>query len=126
MPSHRGADMLKRSSHPMRENQLLCRDCHDPHGGAGDALAIHATTNDTCFACHAEKRGPFLWEHPPAAEDCISATRRRGATNRRCSCAAPRSFVRDATLPPATAASPRWPRSFRPDPPPSFSSHRRA
>ena len=65
------ADMLKRSSHPMRENQLLCRDCHDPHGSAGDALAIRATTNDTCFACHAEMRGPFLWEHPPAAEDCL-------------------------------------------------------
>ena len=28
------------------------------------------TLNDTCFACHAEKRGPYLWEHAPVAEDC--------------------------------------------------------
>jgi DmsE family decaheme c-type cytochrome len=29
-----------------------------------------ATVNQTCFTCHAEKRGPFLWEHAPAVEDC--------------------------------------------------------
>ena len=27
------ADLFKLSSHPMREHQLACRDCHDPHGG---------------------------------------------------------------------------------------------
>jgi DmsE family decaheme c-type cytochrome len=26
--------------------------------------------NETCYGCHAEKRGPFLWEHAPAREDC--------------------------------------------------------
>ncbi|MYE11880.1 MAG: DmsE family decaheme c-type cytochrome [Gammaproteobacteria bacterium] len=67
---HVAADALKRSSHPMRDNQLICRDCHDPHGSVGEALAVGATTNETCFQCHAEMRGPFLWEHPPAAEDC--------------------------------------------------------
>ena len=28
------------------------------------------TVNQTCFSCHAEKRGPLLWEHAPVAEDC--------------------------------------------------------
>ena len=68
---HVAADALKRSSHPMRDNQLVCRDCHDPHGSAGERLTVGATTNETCFGCHAEKRGPFLWEHAPAAEDCM-------------------------------------------------------
>ncbi len=67
---HVAADALKRSSHPMRENQLICRDCHDPHGSRGEALTVDATTNQTCFRCHAQMRGPFLWEHPPAVEDC--------------------------------------------------------
>ena len=66
------ADLLKLSSHPMREHQIACRDCHDPHGGsgAGDALVREPSVNAACFECHAEKRGPFLWEHPPATEDC--------------------------------------------------------
>ena len=63
-----GADMLKTSSHPMRRNQLICRDCHDPHGG--EALLRDGAGNEACTRCHAELRGPFLWEHPPAAEDC--------------------------------------------------------
>lgn len=61
--------LFKRSSHPLREHQLVCTDCHDPHGGGADLLQ-RATPNDVCFDCHAEKRGPFLWEHPPASEDC--------------------------------------------------------
>lgn len=66
------ADLLKLSSHPMRDHQLACRDCHDPHGGdgAGEALVRAPSVNQSCFGCHAEKQGPFLWEHPPAAEDC--------------------------------------------------------
>ena len=69
---HRGvaADALKLSAHPMRGGQLLCRDCHNPHGGVGDALARGATVNETCLGCHAELRGPFLWEHAPVVEDC--------------------------------------------------------
>ena len=67
------ADLLKLSSHPMREHQIACRDCHDPHGGsgAGDALIREASVNAACYECHAEKRGPFLWEHPPASENCL-------------------------------------------------------
>ena len=28
------------------------------------------TLNQTCNSCHADKRGPVLWEHAPVAEDC--------------------------------------------------------
>jgi DmsE family decaheme c-type cytochrome len=30
------------------------------------------TVNETCWQCHADKRGPFLWEHQPAVEDCTN------------------------------------------------------
>jgi DmsE family decaheme c-type cytochrome len=65
------ADFNKTSAHPVRFGQLACTDCHQPHGAsATTALLKTPTLNQTCYTCHAEKRGPFLWEHAPVAEDC--------------------------------------------------------
>lgn len=47
-----------------------CSDCHNVHGATSGAMLNQPTVNQTCFSCHADKRGPFLWEHAPAAEDC--------------------------------------------------------
>jgi DmsE family decaheme c-type cytochrome len=66
----RRVDMLKPSSHPLVEGKMACSDCHNPHGSSGPSLLREATLNETCYSCHAEKRGPFLWEHSPAREDC--------------------------------------------------------
>ena len=55
-----------RSSHmPIREGKMTCTSCHNPHGTVTPALLKEPSLNDTCFTCHAEKRGPFLWNHPP-------------------------------------------------------------
>ena len=64
------ADFSKPSAHPVRFGKLACTDCHEPHGGATNALLVKPTLNQTCYTCHAEKRGPFLWEHAPVAENC--------------------------------------------------------
>ena len=64
------ADFYKPSRHPVREGQMDCTDCHNPHGGDTEAQLLKPTLNQTCYTCHAEKRGPFLWEHAPVAEDC--------------------------------------------------------
>ena len=64
------ADFNKPSHHPVRFGQMTCTDCHSPHGSAATALLKKSTLNQTCYGCHAEKRGPFLWEHAPASEDC--------------------------------------------------------
>jgi DmsE family decaheme c-type cytochrome len=58
------------SSHPLREGKLDCSGCHAPHGSVGPKLLNRPTLNETCYQCHAEKRGPFLWEHAPVREDC--------------------------------------------------------
>lgn len=58
------------SAHSMANGSVACGDCHDPHGSAGPSLLRGNTVNDTCFSCHADKRGPFLWEHPPVLDDC--------------------------------------------------------
>jgi DmsE family decaheme c-type cytochrome len=37
------------------------------------------TVNETCFQCHADKRGPFLWEHQPVNEDCTLCHKPHGS-----------------------------------------------
>lgn len=64
------AEFMKPSSHPVRFGQLGCSDCHAVHGSSTTALLLKPTLNETCYSCHADKRGPFLWEHAPASEDC--------------------------------------------------------
>jgi len=60
----------KPSRHPLAEGKMACSDCHNVHGSAGPKLARRDTTNDTCYTCHAEKRGPFAHAHEPVTEDC--------------------------------------------------------
>lgn len=61
---------MKPYAHPMRQGQMNCSSCHSTHGKTTDALLVAQTLNDTCFTCHAETRGPYLWEHAPVSEDC--------------------------------------------------------
>jgi DmsE family decaheme c-type cytochrome len=64
---------LMRSSHmPLREGKMDCLSCHNPHGTVTPALLKANSINETCYTCHAEKRGPFLWEHPPVMESCAN------------------------------------------------------
>jgi DmsE family decaheme c-type cytochrome len=69
------------SRHPIAEGKTDCTDCHNPHGSAGEALLRQVTLNDNCFSCHADKRGPFLWEHPPVAEDCALCHKPHGSVH---------------------------------------------
>ena len=64
------AEFYRRSSHPLRFEQLRCSDCHNAHGTFGDKLIKTEGKNDLCLRCHAEKRGPMLWPHAPVIEDC--------------------------------------------------------
>ncbi len=62
-----------RSGHmPLREGRLTCTSCHNPHGTVNERLLDEHSINETCYSCHAEKRGPFLWEHPPVREGCTT------------------------------------------------------
>jgi DmsE family decaheme c-type cytochrome len=64
------AKFFQASHHPVREGQMACSECHNVHGEDGTGLLVKATSREKCTSCHAEKRGPFLWEHAPVAEDC--------------------------------------------------------
>ena len=64
------ADSHKISGHPLDAGKITCSDCHNAHGSTGPKLLKKNTLNETCWQCHADKRGPFLWEHQPVSEDC--------------------------------------------------------
>jgi DmsE family decaheme c-type cytochrome len=64
------AQSFQRSHHPVREGEVICSDCHAVHGSNGPKLVKEFTINETCYNCHAEKRGPMLWEHEPVRENC--------------------------------------------------------
>jgi DmsE family decaheme c-type cytochrome len=76
-------DSFKFSHHPMREGKVVCSDCHNPHGSPGPKLLKEFTINETCYTCHAEKRGPLLWEHAPVAENCLNCHTPHGSTQAR-------------------------------------------
>ena len=69
------------STHPIREGKVVCSDCHNPHGSIGPTELKQLSINDNCFICHAEKRGPFLWEHYPVTEDCSLCHRVHGSNH---------------------------------------------
>ena len=77
------AEIRLPSRHPIVEGKTTCSDCHNPHGSGTDAALTDPTLNDSCYSCHAEKRGPHLWEHPPVAEDCSHCHLPHGAVNER-------------------------------------------
>ena len=66
------AQFDRRSHMPLPEGQMTCADCHNPHGSLTAPLLKTNTVNETCTQCHAEKRGPFLFEHAPVRGSCLN------------------------------------------------------
>ena len=76
---------LDRSGHmPVREGKLECTTCHNPHGATNvRLLRIGDSIGEVCTSCHAEKRGPYLWEHPPSRDGCTTCHDPHGSSNER-------------------------------------------
>jgi DmsE family decaheme c-type cytochrome len=74
-------EFLKPFAHPVRQGKQACSDCHQPHGTTADAQLVRSTVNQTCYDCHAEKRGPLLWEHAPVPEDCTNCHSPHGSNH---------------------------------------------
>ncbi len=60
------------SHHPVLEGKVSCSDCHNAHGSVGSKLMKRDSVVDTCYQCHAEKRGPFVHNHQPVTDDCTT------------------------------------------------------
>ena len=71
----------KPSHHPIIEGKVTCSNCHNPHGAQSHAMIKHETLNVQCWSCHADKRGPFLFQHPAVEENCLSCHSPHGSSH---------------------------------------------
>ncbi|MFO1295547.1 MAG: DmsE family decaheme c-type cytochrome [Rubrivivax sp.] len=74
-------EFAKRSHMPVPEGKMTCVDCHNPHGSATRPLLKAESVNVVCAGCHAEKRGPLLWEHAPVRENCLNCHSPHGSNH---------------------------------------------
>jgi DmsE family decaheme c-type cytochrome len=81
------AQFNKQSHHPIKEEfvgrqALKCSSCHNPMGTPNIKAMIRAdSVNDLCYNCHAEKRGPYAFEHPPVPENCLNCHEIHGSNH---------------------------------------------
>jgi DmsE family decaheme c-type cytochrome len=71
--------------HRVNEGLIACNDCHNPHGSNQPRQVRRSGSADAvCFTCHADKQGPFVFEHAPVkAEGCSSCHTPHGSTTPR-------------------------------------------
>ena len=75
------AEIRRPSRHPTLEGKVVCSDCHNPHGTAGEKMLVRDSVNETCYSCHMEKRGPFVRTHQPVQENCAICHNPHGTIN---------------------------------------------
>ncbi len=71
--------------HRLPEGAMSCIDCHNPHGSLLPPMRQTFAANEPgCLKCHADKRGPFTFEHAPVRlEGCWSCHDPHGSANPR-------------------------------------------
>lgn len=69
--------------HRVNEGLVQCTDCHNPHGTVQAKQVRTSSTQDVvCFTCHADKQGPFVYEHEPVkTEGCTACHTPHGGPN---------------------------------------------
>lgn len=70
-------------AHRLGRGGMECASCHEPHGLPGrDNLRTTRAGELPCLTCHADKRGPFVFQHGAfAVGDCITCHEPHGSSN---------------------------------------------
>jgi DmsE family decaheme c-type cytochrome len=79
------AEFAKPFRHRVNEGLVQCSDCHNLHGSESLHEARTVPGGDAiCYKCHADKQGPFVFEHLPVkTEGCTSCHTPHSSTNAR-------------------------------------------
>jgi DmsE family decaheme c-type cytochrome len=83
-PSQDASLRQKPFTHRIDRGGLSCVSCHEPHGRRGrESLRLTRVGELPCVTCHAEKRGPFVFEHPAGvvSRDCQTCHEPHGSSN---------------------------------------------
>jgi DmsE family decaheme c-type cytochrome len=76
------ADFELTERHRLQEGILDCTSCHDPHAPA-TRVRLGSFKQDACVECHADKGGPFVFEHGGVrVEGCVACHSPHGSPNR--------------------------------------------
>ncbi len=68
--------------HRLEEGDLECTSCHDPHAPSARTM-LAGFKQESCVSCHADKGGPFVFEHgAQRVEGCTSCHEAHGSPNR--------------------------------------------
>ncbi len=68
--------------HRLREGILECKSCHDPHA-AQSRILLGGFKQQQCLECHADKGGPYTFEHGSVmVEGCVACHAPHGSPNR--------------------------------------------
>jgi DmsE family decaheme c-type cytochrome len=84
-PARAAAFHDKPFAHRIGRGGMECTSCHDPHGlPENHGLRLTRTGEMPCLTCHAEKRGPFVFEHAPLfIGNCLSCHEPHGSSNQK-------------------------------------------
>lgn len=79
------ASFQKPHRHKLPEGAMSCTGCHNPHASfLGRNMRLTGGHEPGCFSCHADKRGPFVYEHAPVKnEPCSTCHEAHGSVNPR-------------------------------------------
>ncbi|MGA2596459.1 MAG: DmsE family decaheme c-type cytochrome [Bryobacteraceae bacterium] len=79
------AAFQKPYKHRLPEGAMSCTDCHNPHAdNMPQSMRVSFGNEPTCFRCHSDKRGPFVFEHAPVRlEGCVACHEPHGSANPR-------------------------------------------
>ena len=72
-------------THPVLTGKVSCSDCHNPHKGnavKGGGTQLNGK-NETCFQCHKQQAGPFVFSHDAVKEGCTTCHSPHGSVNQK-------------------------------------------
>ena len=74
--------VAKPYAHRLNRGGMTCLDCHSPHARPGQVVKMTTQAELPCLNCHAEKRGPFVFQHVTGSGgDCLSCHEAHGSSN---------------------------------------------